>query len=301
MRLIRCSFPVSKAIYGWYVKCQHTWARLAVHLKNMLDCCNLTDGRLLGITTDNASSNYSMTRELQSTHAASGIEWPALWNHIPCMEHVIQLALGALMSGLGVEGRTQSWEAHEGDQQFGQNAGLDIRKSQRLWISSNPRTNKVSAMKLGLAKIIEKVHISWYFESPEIELHIPKNACCIDYADTWSSKRVHWQSQYQSLHRGTSDYGCEDILELYTRVAGAHQQITGPHMWVASKSKIQWIPATLHNTRSMYHCEVCHGSVEVMPILDPVDVEEVYSYIPSRYHSVRWHVRSEAQCDVSFC
>jgi len=81
----------------------------------VLDRFELTGGRLLGITTDNASSNYSMTRELQSTLEASGIEWPALRNHIPCMVHIIQLALGAFMSSLGVKGHTKSWEAHERD------------------------------------------------------------------------------------------------------------------------------------------------------------------------------------------
>jgi len=35
-------------------------------------------------------------------------------------------------------------------------------------------------MKADLAKIIEKVHISGYFKSPEIDLYIAKNACCID-------------------------------------------------------------------------------------------------------------------------
>jgi hypothetical protein len=88
-------------------------------LKDVLDRFELADGRLLGITTDNASSNYSMTRKLQSTLAASGIQWPALRNHIPCMVDVIQLALGAFMSSLGVNGRTKSWEAHERSQQFG--------------------------------------------------------------------------------------------------------------------------------------------------------------------------------------
>jgi len=34
----------------------------------------LTDGRLLGILTDNASPDSSMTRELQSTLEESGIE-----------------------------------------------------------------------------------------------------------------------------------------------------------------------------------------------------------------------------------
>jgi len=151
----------------------------------------LTDGRLLGITTDNASSNYSMTREVQTTLEASGTEWPALRNHIPCMAHVNQLCLGAFMSSLGVKGRTKSWEANECDQQFGENESTDIGKSQRLRKEGNARINKVSAMRPGLAKIIEKVRISTYYESAETDHHIAENACCIDYADTWMSKRVH--------------------------------------------------------------------------------------------------------------
>jgi len=46
-------------------------------------------------------------------------------------------------------------------------------------------------MKPGLAKTIEKVCISRYFESAETDLHIAENACYIDYANTWLSKRVH--------------------------------------------------------------------------------------------------------------
>jgi hypothetical protein len=76
------------------------------------------------------------------------------------MAHVIQLALGAFMSSLGVKCRTKSWEAHERDQQFGENESIDIGKSQRLRKEGNARINKVSAMRPGLAKIIEKVCIS---------------------------------------------------------------------------------------------------------------------------------------------
>jgi len=160
-------------------------------LKEVLDRFELTDGRLLGITTDNASSNYPMTRELQSTLQASGIEWPALGNHIPCMAHVIQLALGAFMSSLGVKGRTKSWKAHERDQQFGENENTHIGKSQRLRREGNARINKVSAMKPGLAKIIEKVRISRYSKNSETNYHIAANASCVDYVDTWLSKRVY--------------------------------------------------------------------------------------------------------------
>jgi len=86
-------------------------------------------------------------------------------NHIPCMAHIMQRALGAFLSSLGVKGRTKSWEAHECDQQFGENECVDIGKRQRLRNEGNARINKVSAMTQGLAKIIGKVRISTYFES----------------------------------------------------------------------------------------------------------------------------------------
>jgi len=59
-------------------------------LKDVLDRFELTDGRLLDIATDNDFSNYLMTRQLQSTLEASGIDWPALRNNVPCMAHLIQ-------------------------------------------------------------------------------------------------------------------------------------------------------------------------------------------------------------------
>ena len=81
------------------------------------------------------------------------------------MVHVIQLALGVFVSSLGVKCRTKSWEAHVHDQQFGEIETRDIGKRNRLRKAGNARINKVSAMLPGLAKIIEKVRISTYFES----------------------------------------------------------------------------------------------------------------------------------------
>jgi len=58
------------------------------------------------------------------------LEYPALRNHIQCMVHVIQLALGAYISSLHVKGRTMSWEAHECNQQLGHIESTDNGKSQ---------------------------------------------------------------------------------------------------------------------------------------------------------------------------
>jgi hypothetical protein len=76
------------------------------------------------------------------------------------MAQVIQLTVGAFMSRLCVKRGTQSWKAHERDLQFGENASIDIGKSQRLRNEGNSRINKMLAMRPGLAKIIQKVCIS---------------------------------------------------------------------------------------------------------------------------------------------
>ena len=175
-----------------------------------------------------------------------------------------------------------------------------VKNSQRFRKEGNSRFNTVSAMKPGLAKIIEKVRISWYFESPEIDRQIAENTCYIDYADTGLLERVHWLSKSQSPHRGTSDYGWRDTLELNIGVARAHLPITGIHMRVAPKSKIQRLAATPHNTRWMDDCQLCYGSIEAIPILDPVDIDEAYHHIASRYLSVQKHVRSHGSCYMSF-
>jgi len=241
-----------------------------------------------------------MTCELQSTLEASAIQWPDLRNDIPCMVHVILLAIGVFMSSFGVKGHTKSWEAHKSDQQSWENESRDIGKSQRLREGGHARINKVSAMKPGSAKKLERVRISWYFESPELDLHIAQNASCIDYADTWSSKRAHWLSKSQRSHHVPTDYGCEDTVELHTGVAWACLLIMGIHPQVAPKSTIHSLPATFHNSRWVDHSEVCHGSIEAISILDPVDVKEAYCHIASQYHSVQCHVRSYGRCDASF-
>jgi len=187
-----------------------------------------------------------MTQEQQSTLEASGIEWPALRNHIPCMAHVIQLDFDACMSSLGVNGYTKLWEAHEHDQQFGENQSTDIWKSQRLRKEGNARINKVSAMNPGLAKIIEKVCISKYFENFETDHHIAANSHCVDYIDTGSSKWGYWLSKNKSTNCCSTYYGCELVVEFDTGVVWASLSITRIHLRVAEAFKVLWLLVTLH-------------------------------------------------------
>jgi hypothetical protein len=64
------------------------------------------------------------------------------------------------MGSFGVKGQATSWEANEHAQQLGENESKDIGKSRIFRTADNGRINQVSAMRSGLAQIIEKVHIS---------------------------------------------------------------------------------------------------------------------------------------------
>ena len=217
-------------------------------MKGVVNHFELTESHLLAIMTDNGSSNDSMTRELQSTLEASRIGWPAMKNHIPCIAHLIQLALRSLMTGLRVKVRTKSRDTHERDQHFGENRGTAMWKRRRLWKEGSSGLNKVSARRPRLAKIIEKVCISRHFEYPETECPIEENTCCIDYTDTEASKPVHRLSKSQITNPSTTYSRYVNTKGFDTGVVWASQMHMRIHPWVAQKSKIQWIPVTLHIT-----------------------------------------------------
>jgi len=91
-------------------------------------------------------------------------------------------------SHLGVNGHGKFWDALACDEQFEENNSTDIGRSQRLGKEGNARFHQVSALRPDLAKIIEIVHISSNFETPETDLHISANDYCIANADTGSLK-----------------------------------------------------------------------------------------------------------------
>jgi len=200
------------------------------------------------------------------------------------MAHVIQLALGAFMSSLGVKGHTKSWETHKRDQQFGDQESTDIGKSQRLRKEGNARINKVSAMKPGLAKIIEKVRISRYLKNSETDHHIAANVSCVDYVDTGLSKRVYRLSKSRSTNRSPTYYGCENTVEFDTGVAWASLPIPRIHPRMAEESIIQRLLVTLHSREWIGNREVSHGRFKAFSIPHSVDVKTAYGYTASWYH-----------------
>jgi len=232
-----------------------------------------------------------MTCELQSTLHATGIQWPALRNPIPCMPHVIQHAFGAFISRHSVLCGKKSWEAYVCDQQYSGDEIIHIGQRQTLQKEGNAGINNFSAMRPGLAQIIGKVDISSIFPSPEPDLDRPENGCHNGYVDTWSSKRVHSLSHSQSVHCSTPSYRCEDTGEFESGVAWVRQPITRIHPCMAPESTMQWFPATLHNTGGTNQCQAYYGWLEAIPLVDPVDVETAYGNSVSDYRYQQWPVQ----------
>jgi hypothetical protein len=116
MRFRPCSVPISKSNLGYLGKGLNTGTLLPIHLKEVFVHFELTDCRLLDITTDIVSTKYLMRRELQSILKSFGIKWPAKRNSIQCMAHVIQVALGVFMSGPSVKATPSIGEAQEHQQ-----------------------------------------------------------------------------------------------------------------------------------------------------------------------------------------
>jgi len=164
----------------------------------------------------------------------------------------------------------------------------------------NARINKVSAIRPGLAKIIEKLRISSHFGRPETDHHIAENACCVEYADTWLSKRDSRLSKCQSTNHSTTNHGFENMVVYDTRVAGASLPITRFQLRVAQKSKIQWLAATFHNTGWMDDHQVRHGCFGAISILDAVDVEKAHCYLASHHKWLQWDVQSYGKCYASW-
>jgi len=155
-------------------------------------------------------------------------------------------------------------------------------------------------MRPGLATILEKLRSSWNFDSPETDLSIAANACCIDYADTRLLKRIHWLSKSQCTNCSTTYYGCENTVGFDTAVHWASLSIPGIHLQVAEGSTISWFWATVDNTSWMEHRQVRHPRLKAIAILNPVDVKEAYGYSASWYHCLQWFVRLHGWGYVSF-
>ena len=83
----------------------HTGERIAEILKQEIKYHNITDV-ISAITTDNASNNMSMHKAISSAVQIAlqgrGVDTSQLLEHIPCLAHVIQLAISELLGKIHI-------------------------------------------------------------------------------------------------------------------------------------------------------------------------------------------------------
>ena len=70
---------------------------------------NNLESHLLAITTDNASNNSTMRKEIaDGLNQLHDVDWNKEQGTIPCLAHVIQLVMKKLISGLKIEATNES-------------------------------------------------------------------------------------------------------------------------------------------------------------------------------------------------
>jgi hypothetical protein len=74
---IQCAYSLSDPFPGWYVQGQCSGECLLLHLKEVCNRFQLSEGGCLAITADNVSSKYSMTREqeIEDPHPGIWVAW----------------------------------------------------------------------------------------------------------------------------------------------------------------------------------------------------------------------------------
>lgn len=86
---------------------RHTGASMAAEVVRLLEETD-TKSRLLAITCDNASNNYTLTRTLQTRLGEQDIRWNALENTIPCLAHIINLVVQDVLQHLQLAATTDA-------------------------------------------------------------------------------------------------------------------------------------------------------------------------------------------------
>ncbi|PQM43523.1 hypothetical protein VC83_09650 [Pseudogymnoascus destructans] len=102
---IDCHWKMQEVLIGFEpIYTEHTGAELCGILEKVITRQHL-EGRIISITTDNASNNTLMMRDVEimldsiadNEHFIGGKV-----QHIPCLAHVIQLAISALLGRIQI-------------------------------------------------------------------------------------------------------------------------------------------------------------------------------------------------------
>jgi hypothetical protein len=91
-----------------HLRGKHTGKSLAESIIAVLEDADIAADRIFTVTSDNASNNIAMMQHLQDAIDVLAMELgPARVTHIPCLAHVIQLALNTLVDSVKIAARNE--------------------------------------------------------------------------------------------------------------------------------------------------------------------------------------------------
>jgi len=112
----------------------HSGLNLAKHVHRILHDFNFHT-KLFCITTDSASNNVKMMKELTKLLRKDGVTWSGLAHHIRCLAHVINLAVKAFLSNLKATpmSEEQQWLSSDDPQELDGGQESDIEEDEDMY------------------------------------------------------------------------------------------------------------------------------------------------------------------------
>jgi hypothetical protein len=99
--------------------------------------------RVLAVTTDNASNNYTLMQSIQESVQSFNLAQETTIIHIPCMAHVIQLSLKQLLGRMKANPKNETIEMWS--EERSQSVRTNARRSEREIVDA---LNKVDSSPL---------------------------------------------------------------------------------------------------------------------------------------------------------
>jgi hypothetical protein len=175
------------------LNCQHTGENLARVLYNILKDFNIHT-RLYCITTDNASNNTTLVKELEMLlRVNDAITWDSSKHHIPCLAHIINLTVKAFLNKLKIAAPSREEEFME---ESNNNDSDELKAEQEIF-----EINAGNEFHRAIQKIRK---ISKAINFPPSRLHAFQHFC-----DATNIKRlrpvkdheIRWNSTFNMIHR----------------------------------------------------------------------------------------------------
>jgi hypothetical protein len=205
----------------------HSGVNLANHVHGILHEFNFYT-KLFCITTDSASNNVKMMKELAKLLRKDGITWNGLDHHIWCLAHVINLAVKAFLSNLKATPTTEEdqWLSGVDRQESVGGEESDIEEDDDLYGNNNEDIDEnldappslIIKEGEGFETVLLKIHEIWKATTMTPKrIQSFKNVCTATHIKPLRPIRDHairWNATFNMLERALYLHKAIDLWTL---------------------------------------------------------------------------------------